>query len=78
MYYFAKFNGGNRTAFFLKLASFNGLYCYVRKQTAAVSCSATGPWLGGGKMGSGTTGKLGRAGYWCMGGVWCGVGWLFM
>ena len=39
--------------------------------TAAVSCSADGPVLGGVKMGLGETGKLGRA--WCMGRcmAWC-------
>ena len=31
------------------------------KETAAVSCSATGPGLGGAGFRSGTTGKLGRA-----------------
>ena len=37
---------------------------------AAVSCSPTGPGLGGVKIGSGMTGKPCRAWHWCMGGAW--------
>ena len=40
--------------------------------SAAVSCSSDAYWLGGVKMLSGTTGKLGRAWHRCMGGAWCG------
>ena len=46
-------------------------------RTAAVSCSPTGPWIGGIKMGSGMTGKLGRAWHLCMCGAWHGA-WLFI
>ena len=40
------------------------------KRLTAVSCSPTGYRLGGAGLESGTTGKLGHAWHWCMGGAW--------
>ena len=44
---------------------------------AAVSCSPDAYRLGGVKIWSGMTGKLGRAWHWCMGGAWR-FGWAYI
>ena len=49
------------------------IHCETFLNIALVSCSSTGCRLGGVKMGSGSTGKLGRA--WV--GAWVHGGWFF-